>query len=46
MQPLGSLLHTLNFGRAFTDSNLWLGVAATVLFVFLAVRVRRYRDDT
>jgi ABC-2 type transport system permease protein len=46
VRPLGSLLHILNFGRAFTDTSLWLGVAATVLFVFLAVRVRRYRDDT
>jgi ABC-2 type transport system permease protein len=36
----------LHFARAFVDIDLWLGVVVAALFVFAAVRVRRYRDDT
>ncbi|MBS0379291.1 MAG: hypothetical protein JSS29_12445 [Proteobacteria bacterium] len=40
------LLSDLNWGAAFTNANLWLGVVAAGLFLYAAARVRRYRDDT
>jgi ABC-2 type transport system permease protein len=44
--PVGTLLDDLNFREAFTDVDLWLGIAVAVALVLLAVRVRRYRDDS
>jgi ABC-2 type transport system permease protein len=41
-----TLLSTLNFGRAFTSVDLWLGVAAAAALLYVTIRVRRYRDDT
>ena len=46
MRPVGTLLEDLNFRGAFTDIDLWLGVAVTLALVYAAVRIRRYRDDT
>ena len=46
VRPMGLLLNELNFREAFTDVDLWLGVAVAVALVLLAVRVRRYRDDS
>ena len=43
--PLAFSAH-LNFAGAFANIDVWLGVAAAALFVFGAVRLRRYRDDT
>jgi ABC-2 type transport system permease protein len=40
------LVDHLNFGGAFANIDVWLGVLAAALFVYGAVRVRRYRDDT
>ena len=43
---LEAALGELNFGAAFTNLNLWLGVLAAAALLYAAVRVRRYRDDT
>jgi ABC-2 type transport system permease protein len=40
------LLTDLRWGAAFTNVNLWLGVVAAAGLLYLAARVRRYRDDT
>jgi ABC-2 type transport system permease protein len=46
LHSLGALLGELNFRAAFTDIDLWLGVAVTAALVVAAARIRRYRDDT
>jgi ABC-2 type transport system permease protein len=46
LHPVGSLLEDLNFRGAFTDMDLWLGLAAAAALTYAAVRLRRYRDDT
>ena len=46
VRPFGVLLDDLDFRGAFTDIDLWLGVAATVALVYLAIRIRARRDDT
>jgi hypothetical protein len=43
---MDTLLTTLNFGRAFSSVDLWLGVVAAAVLLFVTIRVRRYRDDT
>jgi ABC-2 type transport system permease protein len=40
------MLHDLNWGAAFTNVNLWLGVVAAAGLLYAAARIRRYRDDT
>jgi len=46
VRPFGVLLEDLDFRAAFTDIDLWLGVLATAALVYLAIRIRRQRDDT
>jgi len=46
MRPLGTLLEELDWRAAFGSIDLWLGVAATVVMVFAAIRLRRYHDET
>jgi ABC-2 type transport system permease protein len=46
LHPVGSLLEDLNFRGAFTDIDLWLGLAAAAALSYAAVRLRRYRDDS
>jgi ABC-2 type transport system permease protein len=46
IRPVGTLLEDLNFRGAFTDVDLWLGLAVTAALVYAAVRIRRFRDDT
>jgi ABC-2 type transport system permease protein len=46
VRPFGVLLDDLDFRGAFTDVDLWLGVAAAVALVYLAIRIRAMRDDT
>jgi ABC-2 type transport system permease protein len=45
-RPVGSLMEVFDFRAAFFAPGLWLGVAATVILVMVAARIRRYRDDT
>ena len=33
-------------GKAFLNIDLWLGLAVAAVFIFAAIRIRRYRDDT
>ena len=44
--PVSTLLSDLQFRAAFTTAGLWLGVLAAAAILYVAVRVRRYRDDT
>jgi ABC-2 type transport system permease protein len=44
--PVSTLLTDLQFRVAYTDPDLWLGVLATAGILYVAVRIRRYRDDT
>jgi hypothetical protein len=32
--------------RVLGDADLWIGLAIAALFVYGAIRIRRYRDDT
>ena len=43
---LSDALAGLNSAGAFTNIDLWLGVAATAAILYATVRLRRYRDDT
>jgi ABC-2 type transport system permease protein len=45
-EALASMFGELRFGAAFSDIDLWLGLAVTAALVFAAIRLRRYRDDT
>jgi ABC-2 type transport system permease protein len=44
--PVSTLLNDLQFRAAFSEPGLWLGVLATAAILYLATRIRRYRDDT
>jgi ABC-2 type transport system permease protein len=46
VRPFGVLLDDLDFRGAFTDVDLWLGVAAAGALIYLAIRIRARRDDT
>jgi ABC-2 type transport system permease protein len=46
LPPVGIVLDTFNIRGAFTDVDLWLGVAAALAMAYAAARVRRYRSDT
>jgi ABC-2 type transport system permease protein len=46
LRPFGTLLEELNWRAAFGNIDLWLGVVATVAMLYVAVRLRRYHDDT
>jgi ABC-2 type transport system permease protein len=43
---LAELFDNVPMSRAVLNIDLWLGVAAAAVFVFAAIRIRRYRDDT
>jgi ABC-2 type transport system permease protein len=46
LRPFGTLLDELNWRAAFGSIDLWLGVAATVVMLYVAVRLRRYHDES
>jgi ABC-2 type transport system permease protein len=46
IHPFGDLLGATNWGGAFLNADLWLGVVVAVALFFAAARIRRYRDDT
>lgn len=43
---LADLFDNTSMSRAFLNVDLWLGLAVAAAFVFAAIRLRRYRDDT
>ncbi len=43
---LADLFDNISMGKAFLNIDLWLGLAVAAAFIFAAVRIRRYRDDT
>jgi ABC-2 type transport system permease protein len=43
---LADLFDDIAMGKAFLNIDLWLGLAVAAVFVFAAIRFRRYRDDT
>jgi len=43
---LAQLFDNISMGKAFLNIDLWLGLAVAAAFVFAAIRIRRYRDDT
>lgn len=43
---LADLFDNVEMGKAFLNIDVWLGLAVAIAFVFAAVRIRRYRDDT
>jgi ABC-2 type transport system permease protein len=43
---LAELFDNVSMSRAVLNVDLWLGVAVAAVFVFVAIRIRRYRDDT
>jgi ABC-2 type transport system permease protein len=46
VHPVGTALEVLDLRGAFTAIDLWLGLAATAALVYVAIRLRGYRDDT
>jgi ABC-2 type transport system permease protein len=40
------LYDALDLSGMFTSAEAWMGMAAAALMLFLAVRIRRYRDET
>jgi ABC-2 type transport system permease protein len=46
LPTVGAVLGRLDLGGAFTDADLWLGVAAAAAMLYAAARIRRYRDDS
>ena len=46
LRPFGTLLEELNWRAGFGSIDLWLGVVATVAMLYVAVRLRRYHDDS
>ncbi len=43
---LAEVFDNVSMSSAFANPDLWLGVAVAAAFVFAAIRIRRYRDDT
>ena len=43
---LADLFDDMSMGKAFLNIDLWLGLAVAAVFIFAAIRIRRYRDDT
>jgi ABC-2 type transport system permease protein len=43
---LADLFDNTSMSRALLNIDLWLGLAVAAAFVFAAIRIRRYRDDT
>jgi ABC-2 type transport system permease protein len=43
---LADLFDDIAMGKAFLNIDLWLGLAVAAVFIIVAVRIRRYRDDT
>jgi len=43
---LADLFDDISMGKAFLNIDLWLGLAVAAVFIFAAIRFRRYRDDT
>jgi ABC-2 type transport system permease protein len=43
---LADLFDDIAMGKAFLNIDLWLGLAVAAVFIFAAIRFRRYRDDT
>jgi len=41
-----SVFDLISFRDLFTNIDLWLGLIAAAAFVYIAIRMRRYRDDT
>jgi ABC-2 type transport system permease protein len=46
LRPFGTLLDVLNWRGAFGSIDLWLGVVATAVMLYVAARLRRYHDDS
>jgi ABC-2 type transport system permease protein len=46
LHPMGTLLDQFNIGAVLTDIDLWLGLAAAAVLLYVAVRVRRYREES
>lgn len=46
VQHVDSLFHKINAAPLLLNIDLWLGVAAAVALLAVAVRLRRWRDDT
>lgn len=44
--PGGQIFAAMEPLKGFENIDLWIGLAVAAVFLYLAVRVRRYRDDT
>jgi ABC-2 type transport system permease protein len=43
---LANLFDNMDMSRVFLNIDVWLGLAVAAAFLFVAIRIRRYRDDT
>ncbi|HTU67136.1 MAG TPA: hypothetical protein VMF52_14405 [Steroidobacteraceae bacterium] len=43
---VGDVLSHLNLSGLFLSAELWIGLAVTAALVFVAIRLRRYRDES
>lgn len=46
VRAVGTALEVLNFRAVLTSIDLWLGLVVAAALVYVAIRIRRYRDDT
>ena len=46
VRAVGTALEVLNFRDLLLGIDLWLGLVVTAALVYVAIRIRRYRDDT
>ncbi|HYK26276.1 MAG TPA: hypothetical protein VEV18_08450, partial [Steroidobacteraceae bacterium] len=42
----GQMFAGMDLLRGFQNIDLWIGLAVAAAFLYAAVRIRRYRDDT
>jgi ABC-2 type transport system permease protein len=47
LHPESAVLESYKLiGQVFADSQIWIGMAAGLALIYLATRIRRYRDDS
>jgi len=46
VRAIGTALAVLDFRALLTSIDLWLGLVVAAALVYVAIRIRRYRDDT
>jgi hypothetical protein len=43
---VSDVYNSFHLSSVFTSTEMWLGVAAAAAMLFVAIRMRRYRDES